>query len=102
MHCLVIPRSTGLIKLMLKQQELLASKLGPDLPWEEPQQLSVAITVAAVISALTALGGSPMVQPNRCQPHAHTLPQHLLGDTTTAPLTYAGRVHCLSIATLCP
>lgn len=61
MYCLVILCSAGLIKLMSKQQELLASKLGPDLSWEEPQQPSVAITAAAVIpnpAALTAVGNA--------------------------------------------
>lgn len=61
MYCLVILCSTSLIKLMSKQQELLASKLGPDLPWEEPQQPSAAITATAVIPnplGLAAVGNA--------------------------------------------
>lgn len=61
MYCLVILCSASLIKLMSKQQELLASKLGWDLSWEEPQQPSAAISAAAVIPnpvALTAIGNA--------------------------------------------
>lgn len=61
MHCLVILCSASLIKLMSKQQELLACKLGPDLSREEPQQPSAAITAAAVIpnpAGLAAVGNA--------------------------------------------
>jgi len=50
-HSLAILRSTGLIKLMLKEQELLASQLGLDFSWEEPQQPSAAIGATAVTPA---------------------------------------------------
>lgn len=60
MYCLVILCSAGLIKLMSKQQELLASKLGPDLSWEEPQHPSVAIAAAVIPNpaALAAVGNA--------------------------------------------
>lgn len=73
----MILRSAGLIKLMLKQQELLASKLGPDLSWEEPQQPSAAIREAAVMPTPAALParGSAWREPGgaaRSVPAPHT------------------------------
>lgn len=66
-----MPRRAGLIKLVSKQQELLASQLGLPLSWQGPQQPSAAIVAAAVMpgpAAPSALGsGLPTAQLPCCR-----------------------------------
>lgn len=71
-----MPRRAGLIKLVSKQQELLASQPRLPLSWQEPQQPSAAIAVMPGPAAPSALGsGLPTAQLPCCRAATRSPPR---------------------------